>query len=145
MWHDILSFAKEAIGPAAGWGTCYYATEPLDNPDYEKFADAFYDVFGVVPQLTTAAAMRKPERTKAYLEKAQGQFRRVHRFSVLSRDILHRIYDCFTLDELVPVELLPQFDEAPASHFAKAGRAREGKVKTVPEASGNTFIPGLRI
>ena len=74
MWHDILSFAKEAIGPAAGWGTCYYATEPLDNPDYEKFADAFYDVFGVVPQLTTAAAMRKPERTKAYLEKAQGQY-----------------------------------------------------------------------
>lgn len=139
LWKNILSFAKERIGDAAGWGTCYYATEPLDNPDYEKFTDAFFEVFGVVPQLTTAAAMRNPERTHAYLEDAQKKFRRVHRFSVLSLDILHKIFKEFSLDELLTVELLPQFEEAPSNHFANVGRARDNDVKTWENEAGSTI------
>lgn len=139
LWKDILSYTKERIGAAAGWGTCYYATEPLDNPDYEKFTDAFFEVFGVIPQITTAASLRRPERTRAYLAEAQEKFRRVHRFSVLSLDILHRIFEEFSMDELLLVELLPQFEEAPSNHFTKVGRARENDVKATESESGSTI------
>ncbi|MBR5908626.1 MAG: hypothetical protein IKZ66_01500, partial [Schwartzia sp.] len=78
LWKGILSFAKETLGDAAGEGTCYYATEPLDNPDYEKFTADFFESLGHVPQLTTAASMRKPERTRKYLLDALKKERRVH-------------------------------------------------------------------
>ncbi|MBQ9376773.1 MAG: radical SAM family RiPP maturation amino acid epimerase [Schwartzia sp.] len=139
LWKGILAFAKETVGDAAGEATCYYATEPLDNPDYEKFTDAFFEIFGHVPQLTTAASMRKPERTRKYLFDALEKERRVHRFSVLSLEILHKIFEDFTPEELVCVELLPQFPEAPHSLFAKAGRARDHQLDHVEEAEGNTI------
>ncbi len=140
LWKGVLAFVKETIGDAVGQATCYYATEPLDNPDYEKFVADFFDVFGVVPQLTSAASMRKPERTKAYLTEALRKYRRVHRFSVLSLDILHKIFETFTPEELVCVELLPQFAEAPGNMFASAGRARKNDaVHVEKEEDGNTI------
>ena len=129
LWRGMLTFLKEIVGAAAGSGTCYYATEPLDNPDYEKFTADFFDVFGILPQITTAASMRKPERTKKILTDSQKKYRRVHRFSVLSADILKKIHDTFTAEELLMVELLPQFADAPECHFTKAGRSfgKDGK------------------
>ena len=140
LWRGILGFAKETVGDAVGQATCYYATEPLDNPDYEKFADAFFEIFGVVPQLTTAASMRKPERTRSYIAAALEKERRIHRFSVLSLEILHKIFATFTLEELLCVELLPQFTDAPSNRFARAGRAREHTdALHVEEDDGNTI------
>ncbi|MBQ7514972.1 MAG: radical SAM family RiPP maturation amino acid epimerase [Schwartzia sp.] len=140
LWKGVLTITREIIGDAAGQATCYYATEPLDNPDYEKFADDFFDVFGIAPQITTAAAMRKPERTKNYLAETLRTYRRVHRFSVLSLDILHRIFETFTPEELLCVELLPQFAEAPNNRFASAGRARKNKaVRVESQEDGNTI------
>ena len=139
LWKGVLAFAKEILGDAAGQGTCYYATEPLDNPDYERFVDDFFEIFGIVPQLTTAISMRKPERTRACLFDALKKYRRIHRFSVLSLDILHRIYETFTPEELICVELLPQFTEAPQNRFANTGRARESDTLHVDEGDGNTI------
>ena len=139
LWKGILAFARETIGDAAGEGTCYYATEPLDNPDYEKFTNDFFELFGHVPQLTSAAAMRNPERTRKYLSDALKKERRVHRFSVLSLDVLHKIFETFTMEELLCVELLPQFADAPHNKFAKAGRARENQMEHVEEEDGNTI------
>lgn len=139
LWKGVLAFCRETIGDAAGQATCYYATEPLDNPDYEKFVDDFFDVFGIVPQLTSAASMRKPERTRAYLTETLKKYRRIHRFSVLSLDILHKIFETFTPEELLCVELLPQFTEAPHNMFAKAGRARESGSLHVEAEEGNTI------
>ena len=139
LWKGVLAFTKETVGDAAGQATCYYATEPLDNPDYEKFTDDFFEVFDTVPQLTTAASMRNPERTLAYLSSALKKERRVHRFSVLSLEILHKIFETFTMEELLCVELLPQFADAPDNHFAKTGRARENALDHVEEDDGNTI------
>ena len=139
LWRGILACAKEIIGDAAGEGTCYYATEPLDNPDYEKFTDDFFEILGHVPQLTSAASMRKPERTRAYLADALKKERRVHRFSVLSLEVLHKIFETFTLEELLCVELLPQFTAAPVNRFARAGRAREHADDHTEAEEGNTI------
>lgn len=139
LWKGVLSVAKEIVGDAAAQATCYYATEPLDNPDYEKFTDDFFEILGVVPQLTSAASMRNPERTRAYLFDALKKYRRVHRFSVLSLDVLHKIFETFTPEELLCVELLPQFTEAPHNMFANTGRARKSKDLHVEKEEGNTI------
>jgi hypothetical protein len=58
---------------------------------------------------------------------------------VLSLDILHKIFETFTIEELLCVELLPQFAEAPSNKFAKAGRARESNLEHVEDDDGNTI------
>ena len=45
LWKDILARAKELFGSAAGEGTLYFGTEPLDNPDYEHFKDDYFKAF----------------------------------------------------------------------------------------------------
>jgi radical SAM family RiPP maturation amino acid epimerase len=122
LWREILQIAKNEIGNAAGTGTCYYATEPFDNPDYESFSHAYHEVMGRVPQVTSAAAMRNPERTRQFLESVRTYDFHIHRFSVLNLEILGRIYECFTPEELLYVELLPQFSEAPLNRFSRTGR-----------------------
>lgn len=122
LWRDVLQIALESIGPAAATGTCYYATEPLDNPEYEKFAKIYYDVLGSLPQLTTACAMKDPKRTRKALIEMQALDTKIHRFSVLSLAQCKGIMHAFTPEELLLVELLPQFKEAPHNKFAQTGR-----------------------
>ncbi len=38
LWRDVLAVLRRAVGPAAASGFCYWATDPLDNPDYERAA-----------------------------------------------------------------------------------------------------------
>ena len=126
LWQGILTYTAEILGKdAAGSGTCYYACEPLDNPDYLSFSDDFLQAYGQIPQITTAAAARNIENTKRIIAHVLGQKKHIHRFSILSLDIFQKICAAFTPEELVYVELLPQFPEAPACHFSKTGRARE--------------------
>lgn len=139
LWRGILSYMKDILGPAAGSGTCYYATEPLDNPDYEKFVRDYFEILGMVPQITTAASMRNPARTKALLEELHRMRPAIHRFSVLSLDILHQLHGYFRPEELLYVELLPQFIEAPSCHFSKAGRAQEMQDDHVVDDDANTI------
>lgn len=140
LWREVLTEAREILGKAAGSGTCYYACEALDNPEYEQFSTIFFEVMGEVPQITTAVAMRKPERTRALLKLLAGQERHIHRFSVLSLDIFHQIMEYFTPEELLDVELLPQFEEAPKCAFAEAGRARKFDSKKVQKSGEGDTI-----
>ena len=48
--------------------------------------------------------------------------RQIYRFSVLSLEHAKEIFAEFTPEELVLVELLPQFEEAPTNNFVNAGR-----------------------
>lgn len=124
LFREILIFMKGLLQDAAGSGTCYYASEPLDNPDYEKFVGDYYEILGTIPQITTAAAMREPERTKRMLAGFQKKYRHIHRFSILSLEIFRAVMDYFTPEELLYVELLPQFEAAPSGHLARTGRNR---------------------
>ena len=122
-WRGVLEVLREELGPAAKWGFCYWATEPLDNPDYERFLDDFHDRMGVIPQTTTAAALRDPSRTRRLVRRAREATPVVSRFSVLTPGQLLRIHQTFTPEELLEVELVIQ---GPGSPLAKAvaGRAR---------------------
>ncbi len=122
LFRAVLKSSKEIIGHAAGMGTLYFATEPLDNPDYELFLKDYVDCFDEIPQITTAASFRHLERLRPLLHQINERRNVVYRFSVLSLDILLKIYETFSPEELLFVELLPQFKEAPSNNFVNAGR-----------------------
>lgn len=122
LWKGIMDAATRVLGPAAGGGMLYYATEPLDNPDYEYFMDDWKTRFGNHCQITTAAATRDIERTHKILSRLDPTGETIFRFSVKSIEEFRTIMNSFTPEELLLVELLPQFEEAPGNVFAKAGR-----------------------
>lgn len=114
MFRQIISDAHKTIGYAAGFGTLYLATEPLDNPDYEKYEADYIREFGFLPQITTAVPDRDIERTRRLIHELNGGRGYIHRFSLRSLEMAEKIFAEFTPMELLRVELLPQYPEAPS-------------------------------
>lgn len=124
LWREVLALLKHIHGPAAQAGFCYWATDPLDNPDYEKFCSDFYDLLGNFPQTTTAQALRDPARTRSLLKFSQSKGGIFNRFSILSLKMLDQLYQEFSPEELTFVRLVLQNPETGIIK-ANSGRARE--------------------
>ena len=124
FWAELLGLFKSVLGGAAGQSFCYWATDPFDNPDYEKFCLDFHRILGVFPPTTTALAWRFPKRARKLLELSHknGQLR--NRFSILSLGQLKRVYEEFSEEELLDTDLAIQ-NKGSLSQKAVAGRARE--------------------
>jgi len=122
-WQAVLEVLRRWIGPGGAGGFLYWASDPLDHPDYERFALDFARVFGRFPQTTTAIAHRDPERTRRLLALAQAHGCPVNRFSILSLGQFKRIMQAFTPLELLHCELVSQNAESNQQQSA-AGRAR---------------------
>lgn len=125
LWRKILRITQNVLGGIAGLSSCYYATEPMDTPGYEKFLLDYHDIFHAFPQTTTAAAHRNIERTKALMEMLKEELpNAVLRFSVTSLEQLERIHREFTSRELQYVELLMNNHES-LMGYTRAGRSVE--------------------
>ena len=136
LWRDLLRSLHQSIGFGAKAGFCYWATDPLDNPDYEKFIQDFKHEFGRFPQTTTAQPLKHLERVRELIRMTSGAEKTINRFSVLSINSMRKIHEYFTPEELVHVELVPQNKEAMAVK-ANAGRAR-GKLQQLALADQET-------
>ena len=130
LWRDVCTVWREEIGPAAAQGFLYWATDPLDNPDYEKFCCDFHELCGYFPQTTTALPLRDVARTKRLLRLSEERGCLLNRFSLLTLKILDRVHAEFTAEELAFVELVLQIRKEALSK-AVAGRALEKARKTV--------------
>jgi radical SAM family RiPP maturation amino acid epimerase len=106
LWRGALDVLADLLGEAAKFGLCYWATEPMDNPDYERFCIDFHERFGLFPQTTTALPLKDPARTRALLHLAMERGCRVNRFSILSRRMLDRVFEEFSPEELAFVPLV---------------------------------------
>ncbi|MBO3458689.1 radical SAM family RiPP maturation amino acid epimerase [Aetokthonos hydrillicola Thurmond2011] len=128
LWREILELFQDLYGAAAKSGFCYWATDPFDNPDYERFCIDFYNILGVFPSTTTAQALKDPTRTRNLLKLCLEKGFVKNRFSILSLKILDQLYKEFTPEELTFVDLALQ---NPENIFPKAsaGRARERDLK----------------
>jgi radical SAM family RiPP maturation amino acid epimerase len=128
LWLEVLEVIGGIAGKkAAGQGVLYWATDPLDNPDYDRFADDFADAFGRFPQTTTALSLRNIERTRKLLVHSRRRGCEINRFSVLSLRMLQDIFDHFTAEELLFTEQITQNIES-SSGIGYAGRARTSKL-----------------
>ena len=124
LWLDVLDALRVRLGPAAASIFLYWASDPFDNPDYERFCLDVHERLGVFPPTTTALALKDPARTRRFLELSQARGVWLNRFSVLSLKMLDRVHAEFTPAELAHVECLAVNKESSFS-FGNAGRFRE--------------------
>lgn len=132
LWRASLAGLGRVVGPGLRWGFCYWATDPLDNPDYERFVCDFHDLLGVFPQTTTAIAHRDVERTRALLRLSESRGMPINRFSILGLKQYRQVQAAFSPTELGAVELLPQNREG-VLRKAVAGKARAGRTSRAAE------------
>ncbi len=128
LWCEVLELMKEILGPAAGAGFCYWASDPLDNPDYEKFCSDFHQILGGFPQTTTAQPMKDPKRVRALLKLSQEKGCLMNRFSILSLKVLNQVHEEFSAEELALVKLVLLNEEGNVPK-AISGRARQRQIK----------------
>lgn len=129
LWKDVLSTLGDLLGPAVETGFLYWATDPLDNPDYPKFLEDFLAATGYLAQTTTAVPLRDLALTRKVLELFDTHQHVVNRFSVLTPKILDRVHETFTPEELLGVEIVPQMKGSIVSK-SPAGKARARHLKT---------------
>jgi radical SAM family RiPP maturation amino acid epimerase len=122
LWAGVVAALHEVTGAALASGILYWATDPLDNPDYEQYLAAWAQQVGHVPQTTTAQPGKHMERVRAFVGRSAGAQAGSMRISVLSLPVLRRLFREFTPAELLDTELVMQMPEA-ATHVARAGRA----------------------
>jgi radical SAM family RiPP maturation amino acid epimerase len=138
LFGGIVAKMKLLLGEATGRGFLYWATDPFDNPDYEKFMVDFHAQTNVFPQTTTALALKDITRTRALLELSREKGGMLDRFSLLSLKQLDRVHAEFTAEELLFVELVTQNREG---HQAKA-RAGRAMTDRSPSRQDTKSFPG---
>lgn len=142
LFRSVLKNVHEVIGDAAGRGAMYLDCEPLDNKDYESFLNDFLNEFKVLPQITTAVPLRDVDRVHSLLKQLNEDTGiTYYRFSVKSVKEAEEIMKEFTPLELLKVELLPQYEEAPDfKGFANSGRERDRNESGCGEAADQSRI-----
>lgn len=124
LWREVLELVRNILGHDTNEGFCYWATDPLDNPDYENFCSDFHEVMGIFPQTTTAQPLKNPDRTRALLKLSREKDCKFNRFSILSLKMLNQVHEEFSAEELESVKLVLQNQEAVLAK-ANVGRVRE--------------------
>ena len=122
LFRGILDALTEFSGGNSLYGLLYFFTEPMDNPDYEKYLQAYYDEMGEIPQTTTAAWFRDIGRTRRLLAQSEALDGGVERFSINSLKHFRFCMETFTAEELKKVNLVLHYPEA-FSYLYKSGRA----------------------
>ena len=136
FWREVLGVLRARVGEAARTGFLYWASDPMDNPDYEKFALDMAHICGRFPQTTTALAHKDVERTRALLRLSVENGCTINRFSVLSLGQFNKIMKAFAAEELLHCEIISQNGEA-AQIQSNAGRARgNDRLQSRAEARG---------
>jgi len=142
LWNKILIRTKKIIGDIAGIGMCYFATDPFDNPDYEKLITDFYRVFGYYPHTTTVKSVVDINRTRGLMQMlGEEQLKNAMvRFSVVSKKQLEKIHRAFTPEELAYVDLTLNNPESLIG-YSISGRAVNLKKKLPDEKFFPNYSP----
>ncbi len=134
LFRGVLRVLADFFGESARYGFLYWATEPLDNRDYELYLHAFFEQFHLTPQTTTAAWHRKIDRSRRLIAQSERDNGVSNRFSINSLDELHKAMAAFTAEELAHTSLVFQHPEAsPVRVSAGYGRDLE------PDAPAGTI------
>ncbi len=104
-WERMLEALYGIFGESAVRGFLYWATDPLDHPDYEAYGEVFRRVLGRFPATTTAAPLVDLARTRALMVRAREGDCPSLRFSVVSRRQLDEIHAAFSAEDLVDIDL----------------------------------------
>ena len=123
-WRRMLQALGRLLGQYNGHGFLYWASEPLDHPEYMRLSEIFAEVTGYWPMTTTAVADRDVERTKALLRRARELNTPCFRFSIISPRQLESVFAAFSPEEMVDVPLA-LLNRGSLLSIGIAGRARD--------------------
>mgnify|MGYP005802412211 CR=1 FL=1 len=142
LWKQCLRHMHMFLGENAEAPICYYATEPLDNPDLSLFFRDCFREFHGVPQLTTAVPTRNLKYTKLVLRELREMQPTLHRFSISSISEFRKVMEMFSPEELLDVALIPRFSECPKAKLVKTGKAYE-RAKRVTSVGTIACVSGF--
>lgn len=128
LWQSLLKqiTALFGINPLKT-AFCYWATDPSDNPDYDRFVLDFYKQTNFVPQTTTARPLKNIDLTQRILSLYDQHPCVFNRFSITTLDQLRAVHQSFSPLELLGTELVMQHKQSLASAGSKSpsGHAKE--------------------
>ncbi|MEM8618550.1 MAG: radical SAM family RiPP maturation amino acid epimerase [Actinomycetota bacterium] len=123
LFDGIASTLRDVCGPTMRHGFLYWATDPFDNPDYERFAARFAEYAGAWPHTSTARAVQEPDRVRPLVACSRGENYRNLQVSILSEGALRRFHAAFTPEETLGVSVILHTPDSQAP-VARAGFAR---------------------
>ncbi len=139
LWRGVLRSLRAVCGTeGGGHGFLYWASDPFDNPDYEKFCFDFEAEFGRFPVTTTAKVLEDRERSRRLIERSKERVFPKVRFSILTMKILRAVFEEFSPEELLHVDITPQ-NKGTYIRQRAAGRAR-ARYKRQAERTGRSLI-----
>jgi len=111
-FRKIVQTCVDLFGPgAAGMALLYYGTEPYDNPNYIEYMQDFAKISGST--VCTATAVCTDEKwIKDLITHYRGYQQPWPRLSVLSNNVLHKIHDRHSPEELRDVSMVMQMKES---------------------------------
>ena len=121
IFRSLLKQLHQYCGELAQWGVLYWATDPLDYPQYEAYADSFAEELGQWPSTTTALAETQIERIKAILKSGAIERPWAVRCSMRSSSAYQKLVQKLNDNERALLRLLPQYKQS-QSVQAMAGR-----------------------
>ncbi|MGN0710411.1 MAG: hypothetical protein ACI4LO_01530 [Anaerovoracaceae bacterium] len=149
LFRDTLKYLKGRFGLISGLAPCYLATEPLDNPDYEKYVRDYFEITGCLPQTTTAAAEKYPERIKAMI--AEYGYDLIKKFAALRFSVRNisqykKIISLYQPEELLDIEVIANNPES-VNRYSESGKVM--KITNLDDIKKHKYsidcVAGLRI
>lgn len=143
LWRGILQVMVDIFGEATQTGFCYWATDPMDNPDYAKFIEEHFEITGWLPQTTTAAPLKKPALTAEVMTLFDRHRCVTNRFSITTLRLLRQVHEAFSPEELLGVELVMHTKGSLLSK-AVAGRIYERRARVRKEGRADPLTDDLQ-
>ncbi len=138
LYQALLEVLGNACGLLSQYGVLYWATDPLDQPDYEYYANLFHQKFGLWPITTTALAENHIERIRGMLRSPAAERPWGLRCSMRSRFAYRKLFKELTPLERGVIRFLPQYPESSSQH-ALAGRSFNKDTASQQTQSGGTI------
>jgi len=126
FFRQLMETLARVVGRTAGkWGILYWATDPLDHPDYETLCSIFAKSFGQFPVTTTAQGWKDMPRLRRLIGLAGRGPARV-RLSILNLKMMNLYLAELAPEEFASVSFVP-INRDSVFRPADAGRARANR------------------
>lgn len=126
LFSDVISVCRRILGPVTGLCPLYFATEPLDNPDYIRFLADHARLTDGIPQTTTAIADTRSEQVKelmSFIGRDALRDTAAIRFSVRTLGQLRRLEELYTDEETEYIEFICNNPES-VNAYSDSGKAQ---------------------
>lgn len=137
-FESLLRVLHNLAGDFGRYGILYWATDPLDHPHYELYADQFAETFDIWPSTTTALGETQLDRIRRLIAGPQLNRPWGLRLSMRSPSAFTQLCKHLSPQERAMVRLLPQYNSESKS-YAIAGRKFEEKKQVLQPEVGGTI------